>query len=66
MAHPDDPEYGVAAAVAVWTAAGKDVRYVLATRGEAGIAGLPPAECAVEREQEQRRAITHVGVRQLE
>ncbi len=66
MAHPDDPEYGVAAAVAVWTAAGKDVRYLLATRGEAGIAGLPPAECGPEREQEQRRAIAHVGVRELE
>ena len=66
MAHPDDPEYGVAAAVAVWTAAGKDVRYVLATRGEAGIAGLAPAESGPEREQEQRRAIAHVGVRELE
>ncbi|SEB49287.1 N-acetylglucosaminyl deacetylase, LmbE family [Paramicrobacterium humi] len=66
MAHPDDPEYGVAAAVACWTAAGKDVRYVLATRGEAGIAGLPPAESARVREQEQRRAITHVGVSELE
>lgn len=66
MAHPDDPEYGVAAAVAVWTAAGKDVRYVLATRGEAGIAGLPPAAAAVEREREQRRAIAHVGVHELE
>ncbi|GAA2010054.1 PIG-L family deacetylase [Nakamurella flavida] len=66
MAHPDDPEYGVAAAVAVWTAAGRDVRYVLATRGEAGIAGLAPAESGPEREREQRRAIDHVGVRELE
>src|SRR3954447_65491 len=55
-AHPDDIEYGPAAAVAVWTAAGKDVHYLLATRGEAGIAGLHPAEAGPLREQEQRRA----------
>lgn len=40
MAHPDDPEYGTAAAVAEWTRAGKEVSYLLATRGEAGIAGI--------------------------
>src|ERR1051326_3657881 len=34
-AHPDDLEYGAAAAIAVWTNAGKDVRYLLATKGEA-------------------------------
>lgn len=66
MAHPDDPEYGVAAAVAVWTAAGKDVGYVLATRGEAGIAGIPPSESGPLRSEEQRRACTHVGVSTLE
>src|SRR3954463_14372384 len=42
-AHPDDIEYGLAAVVAVWTAAGKEVHYLLATRGEAGVAGLPAA-----------------------
>ena len=42
VAHPDDLEYGASAAVARWTAAGKDVRYVLATRGEAGIDSMPP------------------------
>lgn len=66
MAHPDDAEYGVAAAVAHWTAGGKDVAYLLATRGEAGIAGLPPAEAAHIREAEQRRACAHVGVREVE
>ncbi|GAB3561739.1 PIG-L deacetylase family protein [Spelaeicoccus albus] len=66
MAHPDDPEYGVAAAVAVWTAAGKDVRYVLATKGEAGIAGMPPDESGPLRADEQRRACSHVGVSALE
>src|SRR3712207_9241594 len=42
-AHPDDIEYGLAAAVAAWTAAGKEVHYLLATRGEAGVGGVPPA-----------------------
>ena len=37
VAHPDDIEYGTAAAVAKWTAAGKTVTYFLLTRGEAGI-----------------------------
>ncbi|MGY1751115.1 PIG-L deacetylase family protein [Modestobacter sp. SYSU DS0511] len=61
-AHPDDIEYGPAAAVAVWTAAGKEVRYLLATRGEAGIAGLAPAEAGPLREEEERRSAAVVGV----
>ena len=65
-AHPDDIEYGPAAVVAVWTAAGRDVRYLLATRGEAGIAGLPPAEAGPLREDEQRRSAAAVGVTEVE
>lgn len=65
MAHPDDPEYGAAAAVAEWTRAGKEVSYVLATRGEAGIAGMDPREAAVVRAEEQRRACARVGVERL-
>ena len=65
-AHPDDIEYGVAAAVAVWTAAGKEVRYLLATRGEAGIAGLPPVEAGPLREAEEHRSAAVVGVSQVE
>ncbi|MEZ0367267.1 PIG-L deacetylase family protein [Mycobacterium sp. pUA109] len=60
--HPDDPEYGMAAAVAKWTTAGKTVRYALACRGEAGIAGMPPEECGPIRDAEQRRAAALVGV----
>lgn len=60
--HPDDPEYGVAAAVAKWTAAGKTVRYALACRGEAGIAGMSPEQAGPLREAEQRRAAAIVGV----
>jgi LmbE family N-acetylglucosaminyl deacetylase len=65
-AHPDDIEYGVAAAVAVWTAAGKEVHYLLATRGEAGIAGLSPAEAGPLREEEERRSAAVVGVSEVE
>lgn len=66
MAHPDDPEYGTSAAVAEWISQGKEVRYVLATRGEAGIAGLPPQESGPLREDEQRTACDRVGVDVLE
>ena len=65
-AHPDDIEYGLAAAVAAWTAAGKDVRYVLATSGEAGMAGVPPQEAAPIREEEERRSAAVVGVTEVE
>jgi LmbE family N-acetylglucosaminyl deacetylase len=33
VAHPDDLEYGTASAVARWTSEGREVAYVLATRG---------------------------------
>lgn len=60
--HPDDPEYGIGAAVAKWTAAGKTVHYALASRGEAGIAGMPPEQAGPLREGEQRRSAAIVGV----
>ncbi len=62
VAHPDDLEYGAAAAVATWTRAGNDVIYVLATRGEAGIDGVPPEECGPLRVEEQVRSAAVVGV----
>src|SRR3712207_9370345 len=64
-AHPDDIEYGAAAAVAVWTAAGKEVHYLLATRGEAGIAGLPPAQAGPLREDEERRSAAVLRVSEV-
>lgn len=60
--HPDDPEYGVAAAVAKWTSQGKQVHYALACRGEVGIPGIPPEECGPLREREQRTSAAVVGV----
>lgn len=65
-AHPDDIEYGLAAAVSAWTTAGKEVHYLLATRGEAGMAGVPPEEAAPLREEEQRRSAAVVGVSEVE
>lgn len=65
-AHPDDLEYGSAGAIAAWTAAGKDVRYLLVTRGEAGIDGMDPARCAPLREAEQVAGAAEVGVSVVE
>ncbi|KAA0023332.1 PIG-L deacetylase family protein [Antrihabitans cavernicola] len=65
-AHPDDIEYGTAAVVARWTEQGKDIRYVLATSGEAGIAGLDPAESGPLRQQEEIRSAHVVGVTEVE
>jgi LmbE family N-acetylglucosaminyl deacetylase len=62
VAHPDDLEYGAASVVARWTAQGKAVAYVLATRGEAGIDGMDPATCGPLREAEERASAEVVGV----
>ena len=66
VAHPDDLEYGAAALVARWTRAGAQVVYLLATRGEAGIDGLPPAESARVRTEEQIASAAVVGVSTVE
>jgi LmbE family N-acetylglucosaminyl deacetylase len=61
-AHPDDIEYGTASAVARWTAQGKQVTYLLATRGEAGIDSMHPDQAGPLREAEERAAAREVGV----
>ncbi len=61
-AHPDDIEYGTASAVARWTAQGKRVTYLLATRGEAGIDGMHPDQAGPLREAEERAGAREVGV----
>ncbi|MFI9595191.1 PIG-L deacetylase family protein [Nonomuraea sp. NPDC052265] len=66
VAHPDDLEYGCAAAVATWTDAGREVSYLMATRGEAGIDTLAPAACGPVREREQRASAAVVGVTSVE
>ena len=66
VAHPDDLEFGAASAIAKWTAAGKQVAYVLVTSGEAGIDGLSPEECGPIREAEERAGAEIVGVSSVE
>lgn len=66
VAHPDDLEYGASAAIARWTDSGKSVVYVLASRGEAGIDGIDPAESGPLREREQVEAARIVGVSRVE
>jgi LmbE family N-acetylglucosaminyl deacetylase len=66
VAHPDDLEYGAASAVARWTSQGKNVGYLLATRGEAGIDAMPPAEVGPLREQEEINSAHLVGVETVE
>jgi LmbE family N-acetylglucosaminyl deacetylase len=62
VAHPDDMEFGAAAAVARWTGQGKRVVYAMVTSGEAGIDGMAPAEARRVRESEQVASAEIVGV----
>lgn len=65
VAHPDDPEYGMAAAVAQWVDDGKEVHYLLASHGEAGIATMTPELSGPLRSVEQLNACRQVGVENL-
>ena len=65
-AHPDDLEYGTSAAVAKWTSQGKEVTYLLATSGEAGIDSMHPDEAGPLRQEEERQAALEVGVKVVE
>ena len=66
VAHPDDLEYGTASAIARWTNMGKQVMYLLATRGEAGIDSMEPESVGRIREIEQRNSAMIVGVDNVE
>ncbi|WP_035303728.1 PIG-L deacetylase family protein [Actinokineospora inagensis] len=62
-AHPDDVDFGAAGTVASWTAAGIEVTYCLATRGEAsGDGSRPRAEVGAIRQGEQLHAADTLGV----
>jgi len=62
VAHPDDVEFGAAAAVARWTAQGKTVAYCMVTSGEAGIDSMPPDMCREVRMAEEIASAAIVGV----
>ena len=66
VAHPDDLEYGASSAVARWTAQGKEVVYVVVTKGEAGIDSLPPEKTGPLRVQEETNSARVVGVDTVE
>ncbi|MBA3430364.1 MAG: PIG-L family deacetylase, partial [Actinobacteria bacterium] len=57
---------GAASAVARWTGQGKEVSYVLATRGEAGIDGMSPDEAGPLREEEEKSGAAIVGASHVE
>ncbi len=63
-AHPDDVDFGAAATIAGWTAAGIAVSYCIVTYGDAGgfDPAVPRAEIPTIREAEQRAAAAVVGV----
>jgi LmbE family N-acetylglucosaminyl deacetylase len=63
-AHPDDVDFGAAGSVAVWTTAGVEVAYCIATDGDAGGSdtSIPRPEMAALRRQEQTEAARIVGV----
>jgi LmbE family N-acetylglucosaminyl deacetylase len=67
FAHPDDVDFGAAATVAGWVAAGIEVTYLLVTRGDAGgFDDRPREQMPAAREAEQRAAAAVVGVSQVE
>jgi LmbE family N-acetylglucosaminyl deacetylase len=66
VAHPDDLEYGAASAIARWTSQGKRIVYCMVTRGEAGIATMPPEQAAPLRVREQLDSADVVGVELVE
>ena len=66
VAHPDDVEFGAAAAIARWTDQGKTVVYCMVTSGEAGIDGMTPDEARDVRIGEQIESGKVVGVEAVE
>jgi LmbE family N-acetylglucosaminyl deacetylase len=63
-AHPDDVEFGAAATLAKWAAAGCEVHLLVCTDGSKGTwdHGADPDEIATRREHEQREAAARLGV----
>ncbi len=66
VAHPDDLEYGAAGAIARFTGQGKEIAYVLASAGEAGIDGMNPEDAGPLRMDEERAGAAIVGVENVE
>jgi len=67
-AHPDDPEFGAGGTVGAWVREGKEVYYLLCTRGDKGTDDpkMLPGRLMELREQEQRAAAAILGVKQVD
>lgn len=65
IAHPDDESFPMGGTLAKYAAEGIRVVLVSATRGEAGIPALGPAETARRRETELKAAARTLGVSRL-
>ena len=67
MAHPDDAEFTSGGTVARLTAEGREVYYLLATRGDKGSEepGMTPERLAGIREVDQRAAAQALGVKDV-
>jgi len=67
MAHPDDAEFSSGGTLAKWAQAGKEIEYVLFTRGDKGTSDpeMTSERLAQIREQEQRAAAAVLGVKDV-
>ncbi len=67
MAHPDDPDFSSAGTMAKWAGEGKEIIYVLFTRGDKGTEdpNMTSERLAEIREQEQRNAAKVLGVKDV-
>jgi LmbE family N-acetylglucosaminyl deacetylase len=67
MAHPDDPDFSCGGTFAKWAAEGKEIIYVLFTRGDKGTSDpdMTPDRLQIIREQEERAAAKVLGVKDV-
>src|SRR5579884_1916188 len=67
IAHPDDAESFCGGTMARLAAEGRDIHYLVVTRGDKGSndPAMLPERLASIREEEQRRAAETLGVRQV-
>ncbi|MBI2941609.1 MAG: PIG-L family deacetylase [Chloroflexi bacterium] len=64
-AHPDDPEFACGGTIAAWARDGKELHYLICTRGDKGSdnPSITPDELTAIREAEQRAAAAVLGVK---
>jgi LmbE family N-acetylglucosaminyl deacetylase len=67
VAHPDDAEFGAGGTVALWTADGVAVRYLIVTDGSKGSSdrAMSSARLVETRKVEQRRAADVLGAKEV-